>query len=460
MTTLLVRPDGPQFYKTIGPDLGFGYLETALARAGRNVRIVDLMRTPTKTLTEAVARERFDLIGFKLYSKDAAAFHRLAASIAASTDESRRAPIAIGGPLPTGLEAKSLEMFPEADFAFAGESERALPMLLDHLGGGDVPLASIPGLIYREDGAIRSNPRDFPPDLDALGFPEFRQMPPARYPMDYTGHVYVPIVTTRGCPYRCTYCGGPLANGHRLRRRSADHVIEELRRLKSDHGVTMVSIVDDNFTMNPTHAREVLTKLIDSGLGLAWRAPNGIRLDTLDRDLIELMERSGCRELYLGVESGSPKVLDDMQRRVTVETYREKVALLARHSRIRLLGFFMLGYPTETEADARMTVDLACELPIHRAAFFFFTPHPGTQIFDEMRQRGEIGDDIWDSLFYDKPTMGSRYIPLRRLQSIQRRAYIRFYSRPRIVRHLMSLARTPRQFARLARKVAGTALGF
>ncbi|MCL4235612.1 MAG: radical SAM protein, partial [Deltaproteobacteria bacterium] len=273
------------------------------------------------------------------------------------------------------------------------------------------------------------------------------------------GHIYVPMVTTRGCPYRCTYCGGPLNNGHRLRRRSAEHVIEEMRRLKAEYGVTMVSIVDDNFTMHPAHAREVLTMLIESGLGLAWRAPNGIRLDTLDRELVELMERSGCKELYLGVESGSPRVLDDMKRRVTVETYREKVALLARYSRIRLLGFFMLGYPTETEADAKMTVDLACELPLHRAAFFFFTPHPGTEIYDEMRGRGEIGDDIWDSLFYDKPTLGSRHIPLRRLRAIQRHAYVLFYARPRIVRHLMSLARGPRQFARLARKIAGTALG-
>lgn len=459
MTTLLVRPEGPQFYKTIGPDLGFGYLETALAKAGRATRIVDLMKTSERELANTAATGRFDLIGFKLYSKDANAFRRLVGLIPHARSGEGHVPIAIGGPLPTGLGARCLELFPEADYAFAGESERALPMLLDHLSGGGVALSSIPGLIYRDAGEVRANPQEFPQDLDALGFPEFRQMPPARYPMDYTGHVYVPMVTTRGCPYRCTYCGGPLNNGHRLRRRSADHVIEEMRRLKAGYGVTMVSVVDDNFTMNPTHAREVLTKLIESGLGLAWRAPNGIRLDTLDRGLVELMERSGCQELYLGVESGSPAVLDDMKRRVTVETYREKVALLARHSRIRLLGFFMLGYPTETESDAKMTVDLACELPIHRAAFFFFTPHPGTEIYDEMRARNEIGDDIWDSLFYDKPTLGSRHIPLRRLRTIQRRAYLRFYLRPRIVGHLMTLARGPRQFARLARKIAGTALG-
>ncbi len=84
MTTLLVRPEGPQFYKTIGPDLGFGYLETALAGRGRRVRIVDLMKSSPRTLAETIARERFDLIGFKLYSKDTSAFRRLAGSIAMS----------------------------------------------------------------------------------------------------------------------------------------------------------------------------------------------------------------------------------------------------------------------------------------------------------------------------------------------------------------------------------------
>lgn len=460
MTTLFVRPRGPQFYKTIGPDLGFGYLETALNREGRDAVIVDLMRRTENDLRQVLRSQPFGAVGFKLYSKDAHDYPRLTKLVTDNVNGLPRPAILAGGPLPTGMRDEFLRRFPETDFAFAGESEAALPMLVRHLeGDASVSLADVPGLIWRDGSEIRVNPQAFPLDLDDLGFPEFTQMSPSAYPMDYTGHVYVPMVTTRGCPYHCTYCAAPLNNSHRLRRRSPDHVLEEMRRLKTDWKVTMVSIVDDNFTMNPSHARGVLQAMIDSDIGLFWRAPNGIRLDTLNRELIELMERSGCRELYLGVESGSPRVLDEMKRRVTVETYREKVDLLARYSKIRLLGFFMMGYPTETEEDLRMTSDLANSLPIHRAAFFYFTPHPGTEIHDEMRDNGEISDDMWSSLFYDKPTIGTRNVSLKSLQQWQRRAYRRFYARPRILLGLFAGLSGPSQVLRLIRKIAGTALG-
>ena len=460
MAILLIRPLGPQYYKTAGPDLGLGFLLTALARTGLSATVVDLVREPERRLRQVLRGQRFSHIGFKLYSKDIRHFRELVALIRAET----RGPmprLVAGGPLPTGLGEEFLCQFPEVDYAFRGEAEAGYPMLARALEEERAPdVEAIPGLIWRSNGTVRSAPQHFPPDLDALGYPDLSAMPPAAYPPDYTsGDVYVPIVTTRGCPYHCSYCGGPVANGHKLRKHSPGYVLDLIEDLYRRHGVTMISIVDDNFTMDPSHARAVLEGLVERRLPVRWRAPNGVRLDTLDRDLVRLMERSGCRELYLGIESGSPKVLADMKRRVSVETYREKVRLLAENTRIRLLGFFILGYPTEAEEDARRTIDLALELPLHRAAFFFFTPHPGTEIFEEMRARGEFPDDLWHSFFYDRPTLGTRSLSLARLRRLQRRAVLRFYLRPRIVRDLAASVRSPRQFGRLARKIAGTLLG-
>lgn len=460
MTILLIRPPAPQFYNTVGPDLGYGYLSAALQRAGLRVVIVDLMRQHMSDLRRVVRREEISQIGFKLYSKDIPPFRKIMDVLREEYRDRKMPPILAGGPLPTGLREEFLQLFPEVSHAFVGEAEEGYPLFAARLESGEsANYEAVPGLMYRDGDTVRVNQQHFPADLDALGFPDFSQMPPASYVLDYTGYVFVTLMTTRGCPYQCNYCAGPLANGRKVRRRSAEHVLAEMRQLKEQYGVAMISIVDDNFTFNADHARAILEGMIEQNLGLKWRTPNGIRLDTLDADLVDLFDRSGCEELYLGIESGSPQVLKDMNRQVTVETYREKVGLLAKHTKARLMGFFILGYPTEREQDVRQSVDLALSLPVHRAAFFFFTPHPGTPIFAEMKQRGELPDDLWDSFFYEKPSLGSRHVPLSKLQRHQRMAYFRFYLRPRILWGLLASIRGPRQFLRLVQRVVGVVLG-
>jgi len=462
MTVLLIRPRGPQFYKTSGPDLGLGYLLTALQKEGLGARVVDLIYQSDRDLRQALGRERYSLIGFKLYSKDVSHFREIMATIRKELGEVGIPPIVAGGPLPTGLAEEFLERFPEVSYAFRGEAEDGFPMLAKHLEAGEAVFPeNVPGLLYRQNGKVAATPQHFPADLDALGFPDYSLMPPSSYPADYTtGDVYVTIATSRGCPYSCTYCAGPLANGRRLRKHSPGYVVDLADLLNMQYGARTISFVDDNLTADVNHAKSIFELIIQRKLGIRWRAPNGIRLDTLDREMVKLMELSGCVELYLGIESGSPRILTDMNRRVTVETYREKVRLLAENTKIRLLGFFILGYPTERDEDVRQSIDLAIDLPLHRAAFFFFTPHPGTQIYNEMRQNNELPDDIWNSLFYDKPSLGSRYIRVERLNRLQRTAYFRFYLRPRIIRNLLGSISSPGQFVRLVRKIFGTLLGF
>ncbi len=462
MAVLLIRPRGPQFYKTAGPDLGFGFLLAALQRAGVEAKVVDLVCHSLRDLRRALRERPYSVVGFKLYSKDVHHFRDLVGIVREETAPADMPPLVVGGPLPTGLGADFLNRFPEVAFAFQGEAERGFPTLAKQIEAGDsVGCRDIPGLLYRDGNRVVANAQDFPVDLDALGYPDYSQTPPSAYPFDYTtGDVYVTVTTSRGCPYTCTYCGGPLANGRKLRKHSADYVVDQIEMLHKRFGVRMISFVDDNLTCDRDHAAAIFELLIRRNLGIRWRAPNGIRLDTLNRDLVTLMERSGCAELYLGVESGSPQVLQDMNRKVTVETYREKVNLLADNTSIRLLGFFILGYPTEREEDVQQTIELALELPLDRAAFFFFTPHPGTKIFEEMRTNGELPEDIWNSLFYDQPTLGTRHISFARLRSLQRQAYRRFFLRQRILGNLAASIRSPAQFARLVRKITGTVLRF
>jgi len=295
-------------------------------------------------------------------------------------------------------------------------------------------------LIFREDQALRINPQALPQDLDELGIPSWSLMPPQTYPKESFG-LFVknfptaPIITTRGCPFHCTYCAGYRVTGRKFRKRSIDIIIEELSLLKGKFGVKDVTIVDDNFTLQKPFALGVCEAIRRNQLDLSWSCPNGVRLDTLDRELIEAMEASGCYSVAVGIESGSERVLSDMKKSLDIDTVREKVDLIKAHSRIKVTGFFLLGYPTETRSDIEKTIQLSRQLKLDRGAFSLFTPFPGTEIYEELLKEGRIEEQNTDTrgLDYDLVSVELKDLDGKALKRLQRNAILRFYLRPRVL---------------------------
>jgi radical SAM superfamily enzyme YgiQ (UPF0313 family) len=456
MRVLLIRPDPSHLYNTAGPDLGLGYLTTALRRAGHEVFIHDALkkrrhREPVATMVRRVSP---DFIGFKTFSLDVAAINLLAEQF---TPLCPAATMAVGGPFPTGIGAELFaHVSPRVRFGMAGEGERALPQLLEHLQG-QRPAEQVAGLIWRDGPTTRRNAQDFPPDLDALGWADFSQMPPRTYPVDYEGNVYVPVQTSRGCPFTCAYCSAGLMNGRLIRRRSAAVVGEEVARLRRDFGIRNFCLIDDNFTLIKEHALAICDRLIELDLGVKWRCPSGLRLDTLDEQILHRMEQSGCYEVYVGIESGSERVAADMKRCTSLAVLIEKVRLIRRVTRFSMLGFFILGYPTEELADARQTIRLAATLPLDMASFFYFTPHPGTEIHQRLVAEFGLRTD-WRDHFYDRMSDVPRRLSRRRLWLLQKWAYLRFYCRPGPLLFLARKLAHPGQALRLIQRVAAVAL--
>ena len=460
MAILLIRTATPSLYRTDGPDPGLGFLITSLRRSGIEVHLHDCIRQPISELKTTLEKHCFSQIGFKLYSKDLLHFQQILRVLRAKYQPDDLPPLVAGGPLPTGSGKILFDLLPEIQYVLCGEAESSYPQLALRLEETSTPdIDGIAGLVVPGSRQVEGAPQHFPSPLDALGPPDYSDMPPRGYLPEYaTGEPYFPVVTTRGCPYNCTYCASYLMNGHRLRKHSADYLVDSMLRHHRDNDIRLFSIVDDNFTADYNHAHGLLEKLAAMDAQIRWRAPNGLRLDSLDADLIKLMERSGCTEVYLGFESGSKHVLADMNRHVTLEQYREKCALLAKHSHIRLMGFFILGYPTETREDVVQTIKFSRELPIHRAAFFFFTPHPGTAIYKELCENNELPKDYWKRLYYETPTMDTRSLSVRELKHFQRIALWKFYSRPIILKDLLFSIRGFFQWVRFIRKVLGVVL--
>ncbi len=454
MKVLLIRPAGKRLYNTVGPDIGFGYLSRALKGGGHEVRIFDCLQrgVSLKDLPGIVREVRPDLAGIKTYTKDLYEVGTIVEMLKAMPAPPM---VAVGGPHPSADPDGTLEMMPGTDFAVVGEGEEVFPDIctrledgcdLDKLGQS----GTVHGLAWRSKNGVNVTHARPVEEIDGAGLPDWDELRPSSYPKDYSGAVYVPFMTTRGCPYRCAYCAGHLVTGRRLRFRKISNIIAELRRLKDHFGVREFCHVDDNFTLNGKFAREVCRAMIRECLGLRWRCTNGLRLDSLDEQTLKLMEEAGCYSVYIGVESGSQRVLDRMGREAALHVMKDKVGLIARATRMHMLGFFIIGYPGEERSDILRSIELARSLPLDMASFFLFTPHPGTKIYEDLEKSGRIKGADWSTWHYDQVSVSNGSLSREELFGLQRTAYLRFYIRWKVVKGLLSKIRTPAQFVRLS----------
>ncbi len=433
MDVLLIKPGNLSDH--IQPSLSLGYLATQV-RQDHRVRIVDLMKEDDSPegLASLLGEFRPRLVGIQCYSMD---LPRVKTLLQAVRAHDPAVWTIIGGAHPTAAPAQCLEHFgPELlDFVFSGEAEQGFPLLLGELECGQERFAGIPGLGWREGGEVRLNEPEFIEDLDRLGMPAWDLIEPEGYPFSPHGVVCMnqpvaPVMATRGCPYLCTFCS---TAGQPFRQRSAELFLDEVKLLYETHGIREFHMVDDNFTMDMDYARELLEGLIRLDLGATWSTPNGVRLERLDREIIELMKKAGFYSIAVGIESGSDRVRKMIRKGSTTDEVRRKVGMVREAGGIDITGFFMLGIPGETRADIEATLRFSRELPLHRAAFHSFLPLPGARIWQEMEESGELDQVDWDRYFFWAGAYVPRGMSRSELRRLHRTAFLRFYLRPRIL---------------------------
>nr|WP_321471629.1 radical SAM protein [uncultured Paludibaculum sp.] len=446
LKVLIVLPIREGNYQ-VNPDVGILYLGTVLKDAGYQISLLDCPKEDFSfsDFRTYVKEGDFDVVGFRCFSRD----HNYVnhhASIVKSIKPSTLT--LVGGPHPSALPEFVLSRMPNVDFAWKAEAEEGLPQLLRMFSEykHEIPealLETIPGLVWhsRKEERIVVNKPGFGIDLDSYT-PAWELLKPETYPgyeerktvstRIWDGFFHV--TTTRGCPFPCTYCNAPNLSGKKLRHRSVDKVIEELLILRDRYNAKRFSIIDDEFTLSKKYATSFCQGLIDAKVNMKWDCPNGVRMDSLYPELLLLMQAAGCDALCVGIESGSARMQKLIQKKVTVETIRERANMIAGCSNIRITGYFMIGFLDETEEEIQETLNLACTLPLRRAAFNVVIPIPGTQIFDELIDNGRLKlEEInWDTLTNDQVAFKRNHVTGKRLLELQREAFLRFYSRPSV----------------------------
>lgn len=436
MRILLTLPPPGGHYRV--PPLGLLYLAGALRREGHEVFLHDPAVEPggIDAFVGRARRLQPGLVGVSAHSADWDAALGFLSALRDAVPSSVR--VAGGAHVSAAPDAVSRSAG-IVQFGVAGEGEGPLADLAAALWRGEDP-AGIPGLVLPGGGGrVR---RWVPPDLDALALPAWDLAPPARYrgaPQGFTfrRRPIAPILTSRGCPYACTFCGGAAVTGRRFRARTPASVMAEVETLVSRWGVREVHIVDDAFATRRARALEILRAL--EPLDLALSFPNGLRADVIDDEMAEALRRAGTHTVNLGIESGSPEVLARVAKDLDLDAVRDAARRL-RGTGIEVGGFFLVGLPGETEADVRRTIRLALDLPLHRAHFSAFLPLPGTEATRQAEAEGGMPGGL-SALRYDAVPWAPSAIGRVRLKALQRTAFLRFHARPRI---LWGLARSIR----------------
>ncbi len=303
-----------------------------------------------------------------------------------------KVPVVWGGIHPSLLPAETLKN-EFVDIVVVGEGEITFYELVKHLDKGAV-LDGIEGIWYKSNGVIKNNnPRPFV-DLNTLPDLPYHLIEVKKYLPLFEGRPTLNIQTSRGCPNNCAYCYNPAYNKRKWRALSAEKTLAMIKRGVEKYGVKNLYIVDDDFFIDLKRVEEIAKGIIKEGWDLTWES-QGINVKIaikMNDEFLSLIEKSGCRKLHFGIESGSERILDLVRKNITISQVREVANKLKKFNIVCQYNF-MAGFPTETEEDLKKTVELVFELidgspNAITSPLCNYVPYPGTEIFGKAINEG------------------------------------------------------------------------
>ncbi len=364
----------PQYAGVFGwpgaPHPGVGYLSQFLSDHDIDNTVIDMRLG--YTVNDVIKKARqfgADLIGVSLMSFKHDTAYKLVNDI-----KKAGFTVVIGGPHISTLRAKVLEEC-EADLAIKMEGEYALLELCK----GKKP-KQIKNLIYKENGKIIENEDRGPIiNLDGIPFPTYEKFELEKYRSRS-----IPIVSSRGCPYKCIYCPIKVTMGRMFRFRSPKNIFKEVKYWEG-RSYTYFQINDDNFTMIKERVSKFCDMIIKSGMKVLFAADNGVRADRVDYDILKKMRKAGFKYISFGVEAGTDRVLKVIKKGENLESI-DKAIKISVDLGFEVTLFFLLGSPTETEEDIKESIKLTLKYKIKDVRFYNIIPFPQTELYDWIKE--------------------------------------------------------------------------
>lgn len=370
------------------------------------------------------------------------------AALVKETDKKIR--VVLGGP--------HVYLFPEetinlenVDYLVLGEGEETFKELLDNLDDKS-KLKNIPGLVFKDKGNIvNTGVRPYIKNLDGLPFPARNLVPYKKYnSLLAKRNPVTTIFTSRGCPFRCSFCARPHL-GKIFRAHSAIRVVDEIQECVK-MGIYEFLFYDDTFTINKQRVIDICREIIKRKLDIGWDIRT--RVDSVDEEMIKYLKTAGCQGIHYGVEAGTEKILAVLNKDITIAQVKDTFDLTRKYG-IPILAYFMVGNPTETKEDIYETFRVIKMLNPDYTHITIFTPFPATKIYIDGLKKGIIKRDYWrEFAAAPRPDFIAPHwdetFTREELNALLVKEYKNFYLRPKyIIRELSKV----RRFSELRRKI-------
>jgi radical SAM superfamily enzyme YgiQ (UPF0313 family) len=439
------------------PHLGLAYLAAVSEERGDEVCLFDA-DVEDESITEVVARFNPDIVGITANTPQVKSAWRTAQTIKTVKD----VPVVLGGPHVSVLPAETIQ-HPEVDIVVRGEGETVWVKLCNIIENGlankpnftaqdllDPQAGHLDGLLgisyYTNDGKEHHNP-EHPTiaDLDTLPFPAYQffkmdrytNLQPATDAID--GAKSFSVMTSRGCPYRCTFCSQSIMP-IKWRARSPESVLAEWQHLVHNLGAQEIGVLDDSANIQVDRLEKIANLIIEHNVNhIPWIFVNGIRANLATKELLRKLKQAGLKRVAFGVESGDPDILLSIDKKIDHDTIRLAFKN-AKAVNLETIGFFIIGLPGETEESMEKTINFACEVDPMIANFSMMTPYPGTKVWEIVKRQGNLLLNDWeDYVFFDgraRYELGEMTTEL--VERKWKESYRRFYLRPHRIASTLS----------------------
>ena len=417
----------------ITPQLGVMYISSYVKKYGHQTVIIDALRDNLnyEQILSIVNKENPDCVGIHCLSSF---YDNVVALSRMLKNNGFR--VYIGGVHPTFVPYTTL-LESEADYVMIGEGEIPTLKLLNN----NFVNNNIQGVYSIQDlkddfHTIDGNPiqkAEIIQNLDDLPFPDWESCPPDSYP--HAPHAVISknypigiITTSRGCPFRCTFCSSHnFYNGVRFR--SIDNVIKEIKYLIDKFHIKELQFIDDNLTLKKSYIIELCKKIKSEKILIDWTPINGVRADSIDDVVAIEMKSAGCYLLDFGIESVNSSILKNIKKGETIEQITKAINC-AHNAGLLTIGNFIFGLPGETKDTIEETINYACRSKLDRAGFFALNVLPGSDIANFLREKGII---VNRSSLFSNPDFLVCDLSSKEIQRYIQKAYWKFYFRPSIL---------------------------
>jgi len=442
LSVLLIRGKPTFMDMIVGIPIGLVYVAPIAEQRGHHVEILDLAleSDPVRVLSGKLQERSWDVVGLSCMTAEFEGAELVARQVKEFNPDIQ---IIFGGQHPTMVMEEVLAQ-PYCDFLCMGEGEETFGHFLDvSSSGGD--MAEVLGLGWKDGaGETRKNaPRPAIEDVDSIPFPAYHlldldryvEAESARYTAKYDRSIQ--IFSSRGCPWHCTYCHDLF--GKQFRPRSPENVLAEIKMLYEDYNIQEFMVEDDIFNFDMDRAKKICDLIVEEGLEIGLQFGNGVRLERLDEELMEKLAAAGTHHLCIAIESASPRIQSLTRKNLKLHMVNDVVGW-AKKYKIHILGFFMMGFPTETVEEMNMTIRFACQTDLDEALFSIAIPYAGTELSKQVLESGSYDPGYTPDLLHEVLRIETPEFNFKTLKRLQRKAYMKFFlTRFRFVKMLPKL---------------------